>query len=59
MVEAKRSDERSLVDVEAHDESGLDLVALEDRLGALDGRLAVERREDGDVTIRAELPCGS
>ena len=38
---------------------GLDLVALEDRLGALDGRLAVERRMDGYVTIRAELPCGS
>ncbi len=59
MVEAKRSGDALLVDVEARDESGLDLVALQDRLGALDGRLAVERRMDGNVTIRAELPCGS
>jgi signal transduction histidine kinase len=59
VVEAKRSGGALLVDVEAHDESGLDLVALEDRLGSLDGRLAVERRMDGNVTIRAELPCGS
>jgi hypothetical protein len=34
-------------------------VADQDRLGALDGSLAVERRRDGSVTIRAELPCGS
>ena len=37
----------------------LDVVELEDRVGALDGSLAVERREDGGVTIRAELPCES
>jgi signal transduction histidine kinase len=37
----------------------LDAVALADRIGALDGHLAVERDKDGRVTIRAELPCGS
>jgi signal transduction histidine kinase len=37
---------------------GLDVVALEDRLGALDGRLEVEAG-DGATTVRAELPCGS
>jgi signal transduction histidine kinase len=59
VVEATRSGDALLVDVEALDESGLDVIALLDRLGALDGRLAVERREDGYVTLRAELPCES
>ena len=59
VVEAKRSGDALLVDVETHDESGLGLVALQDRLGALDGRLVVERGTDGNVTIRAELPCES
>ena len=59
MVEATRSGDALLVDVETHDESGLDVIALQDRLGALDGRLAVERRENGYVTLRAELPCES
>ncbi len=59
VVDAKRSGDALLMHLEAHDESGLDLVALQDRLGALDGRLAVERGEDGNVTIRAELPCES
>jgi signal transduction histidine kinase len=46
------------VELEAPGFDGLDLVALEDRLGSLDGRLAVSNG-DGRVTIRAELPCGS
>jgi signal transduction histidine kinase len=59
VVEATRSREALLVVVEALDEGGLDLIALQDRLGALDGRLAIERREDGYITLRAELPCES
>jgi signal transduction histidine kinase len=59
VVEATRSADALLVGVDALGESGLDLIALRDRLGALDGRLAVERREDGYVTLRAELPCES
>ena len=59
VVEATRSGDALFVVVEALDESGLDLIALQDRLGALDGRLAAERREDGYVTLRAELPCES
>jgi signal transduction histidine kinase len=58
-VEAKRSDGRLLLDVETHDELGLDVVGLQDRVGALDGRLVVERGPDGTVTLHAELPCGS
>jgi signal transduction histidine kinase len=58
-VETKRSDGALLVEVETNDDLGLDLVALQDRVGALDGRLAVERRDDGCVTLHAELPCES
>jgi signal transduction histidine kinase len=46
------------VEVEAPGFDGLDVVALEDRVGSLDGRLAVANGA-GRVTIRAELPCGS
>jgi signal transduction histidine kinase len=59
-VSARRSDGLLAVEVEASSIDGLDLVILEDRIGALDGRLAVttDGPERG-VTIRAELPCGS
>jgi signal transduction histidine kinase len=59
VVEAKRSGDALLVDVETHDDLGLDLVALQDRVGALDGRLTVERHGDGHVTLRGVLPCVS
>jgi hypothetical protein len=36
-----------------------DVTALEDRIGALDGRLAVERTAQGRVRISAEIPCAS
>jgi signal transduction histidine kinase len=48
-----------VVEVESHDGDALDLTALEDRIGALDGRLLVVPRANGTVTIRAELPCAS
>jgi signal transduction histidine kinase len=47
-----------IVDVEAAALDGIDFLELEDRVGALDGRLAVER-EDGRTTIRSEVPCAS
>jgi signal transduction histidine kinase len=34
------------------------LLDLEDRVGVLDGHLAVERAPGGGVRIRAEIPCG-
>jgi signal transduction histidine kinase len=59
-VSARRSDGLLAVEVEASSIDGLDLVVLEDRVGALDGRLAVTTAGSGrGVTIRAELPCGS
>jgi signal transduction histidine kinase len=60
VVEAMRSGDTLRINVEVRDGGRLvDVVALQDRLGALDGSLAVERRRDGGVTIHAELPCGS
>jgi signal transduction histidine kinase len=47
------------VDLETQDIDGLDVAALEDRIGALDGRLTVGPGRDGRVTIHAELPCES
>jgi signal transduction histidine kinase len=59
VVGAKASTDTLVIEVETHDGDALDVVALEDRVGALDGRLFLQRREDDQVTIRAELPCGS
>jgi hypothetical protein len=36
-----------------------DLTDLEDRLGALDGTLALEHAANRNTTIRAEIPCAS
>jgi signal transduction histidine kinase len=59
VVETKRSGKALLVDVETHDDLGLDLIAIQDRVGVLDGRVAVERADDSSVTLHAELPCES
>jgi signal transduction histidine kinase len=39
--------------------ASLDRLSLEDRVGALDGQLAIERSGTRGVRIRAEFPCGS
>jgi signal transduction histidine kinase len=60
VVQGERRADMLVVEVETQDEGrALDRVALEDRLGAIDGTLRLERGENGHVTIRAELPCGS
>ena len=56
-VSAARRDGALVVEVETEAEPD-GLVELEDRVGALDGRLAIERAPDGGVRIRAEIPCG-
>ena len=56
-VRAERRDGALVVDVEAEAEPE-GLLDLQDRVGALDGRLEVERAADGGVRIRAEIPCG-
>jgi signal transduction histidine kinase len=60
VVGAERTGRMLAVEVETDDPgAGLDLTGLEDRVGALDGRLTVRPARAGRVTIRAELPCGS
>jgi signal transduction histidine kinase len=56
-VSAARRDGTLVVDVEAEAQPE-GLVDLEDRVGALDGTLAVEPALDGGFRIRAEIPCG-
>ena len=56
-VDARRSEGRLVVEIEAEGTRSEDFTDLEDRLGALDGRLAVVQ-ENGSFRLRAELPCG-
>ena len=59
-VHGEQRGDALVVEVEMHDDDGaLDRGALEDRIGALDGRLGIEHGEAGRVTILAELPCAS
>jgi signal transduction histidine kinase len=59
VVGAERTGDVLTVEVQTDDlRGGLEL-ELEDRVGALDGRLTIQPGADGRATIRAELPCGS
>jgi signal transduction histidine kinase len=57
-VHARRRDDRLVLALGTGSALDLDLAVIEDRVGALDGSLTVERTEDA-LTIRAELPCVS
>jgi signal transduction histidine kinase len=46
------------VEVEIDEQPPQELTDLEDRVGALDGRLLVQAAPEGGTHIRAELPCG-
>src|SRR3954454_20394862 len=48
-----------IIDIEATGQLENDLAHLEDRIGALDGALTVERSASDRVAVRAEVPCGS
>jgi signal transduction histidine kinase len=58
-VRATVNGSRLLVEVDAAGTLEAELVEIEDRIGALDGELTVERTPGGRTTIRAELPCAS
>src|SRR5262249_29655769 len=58
-VEAEARNGRLVVEVAAREAGELDLAGVDDRVGAVDGRLDIVRSRQGDVTIRAEFPCGS
>jgi signal transduction histidine kinase len=57
-VRTERFDGLLVVDVEAERLDGLDVVGLQDRVGALDGRLDFTET-NGSARIHVELPCGS
>jgi signal transduction histidine kinase len=57
-VDAAPADRRLVVEVEIDQQLPEELTDLEDRVGALDGRLFVQHGPRGEVRIRAELPCG-
>ena len=64
-IDVIRVDARLVVEIQLADadDDGPELqarmVEIEDRLGALDGRATMERREDGSLVIHGEIPCGS
>jgi signal transduction histidine kinase len=57
-VSAVRRDGRLVVEVEGDGTLG-NIIDLEDRVGALDGSVAVVREPGGRAVLRAEIPCGS
>jgi signal transduction histidine kinase len=58
VVNTTHTDGRLIVEVETDKQPPQQLTDLEDRVGALDGRLLVEHARSGRTRIRAELPCG-
>jgi signal transduction histidine kinase len=56
-IGTRRADRLLVVDIESDGDAPEDLVDLEDRVGALDGRLKVERRPSRSTRIRVEIPC--
>jgi hypothetical protein len=56
-VAAVRDGQRLVLDVNATAPAPGDLVAIEDRLGALDGALIIEQPELGRTHFTGELPC--
>ena len=58
-VSAELSDGRLVVEIAATGTLEDDLTDLEDRIGALDGELTVERSASDRLAVRAEVPCGS
>jgi signal transduction histidine kinase len=58
-VGATRRDGQLVIQIERDGDVPDDLIDLQDRVGALDGRLEVLHQPGGRVRIRAEVPCES
>ena len=58
-VSAEVAEGRLVVEIAATGTLEDDLTDLEDRIGALDGELTVERSASDRLAVRAEVPCGS
>jgi len=56
-VDTVHADGRLVVEVETDEQPPQELTDLEDRVGALDGRLLVQAAPEGGTRIHAELPC--
>jgi len=56
-VNAARTDGRLVVEIEIDQPPPEELTDLEDRVGALDGRLLIQATPQSGTRIRAELPC--
>jgi signal transduction histidine kinase len=56
-VNAVRDGERLVLDMQAATSAPADLVAIEDRLSALDGTLSVQQSQGGPTRVTAEFPC--
>jgi signal transduction histidine kinase len=56
-VDTTRADGQLVVEVQTDQQPPQELTDLEDRVGALDGRLLVQAAPGGGTRIRAELPC--
>ena len=56
-VDTTRADGRLVVEVQTDQQPPEELTDLEDRVGALDGRLLVQAAPGGGTRIRVELPC--
>jgi signal transduction histidine kinase len=57
-IDAAPADGRLVVEVQTDQQPPRELTDLEDRVGALDGRLLVRVAPGGGTRIVAELPCG-
>jgi signal transduction histidine kinase len=57
-VDAACADGRLVIEVETDRQPPGELTDLQDRVGALEGRLLVQATPQGGARIRAELPCG-
>jgi signal transduction histidine kinase len=57
-VSTRRVDGLLVVDIDTNGEALEELIDLQDRVGALDGRLEVADRSGGWTRVRVEIPCG-
>jgi signal transduction histidine kinase len=56
-VDTTRADGQLVVEIATNQQPPGELTDLEDRVGALDGRLLVQAAPGGGTRIRVELPC--
>jgi hypothetical protein len=56
-VTAGLDGEHLIIDMRAATDAPGDLVALDDRVGALDGALTVETPAPGQTRVKVQLPC--